>query len=81
AIYCNLEEIDFAIFDKYSELIGKFVKDYVKRKMEWDSVNPRNKEIYSAYQDEIKEFNSTKEINSLEDFQENNIELFKKLLQ
>ncbi|MGL5640042.1 MAG: hypothetical protein ACRDCD_00050, partial [Mycoplasmoidaceae bacterium] len=76
-----LEEIDFTIFDKYCELISKFVKGFVQRKMDWDSVNPRNKEIYSAYQDEIKEFNSTKEINSLEDFQENNAEVFKKLLQ
>ncbi|MGL4616605.1 MAG: hypothetical protein ACRCUM_00040 [Mycoplasmoidaceae bacterium] len=81
AIYSNLQEMDFVIFDKYCELINNFVKDFLKRKMDWDAINPRNKEIYSAYQDEIKEFNSTKEINSIEDFKENNSEIFKKLLQ
>ena len=80
SIYCNLAGIDFTIFDKYIELISKFVKDFMKRKIEWDSINSRNKEIYSAYQDEIKDSNSTKDINSFEDFKEFNLELLNKLL-
>lgn len=79
-IYCNLAGIDFTIFDKYIELISKFVKDFMKRKIEWDSINSRNKEIYSAYQDEIKDSNPTKDINSFEDFKEFNLELLNKLL-
>lgn len=80
SIYCNLAGIDFTIFDKYIELISKFVKDFMKRKIEWDSINSRNKEIYSAYQDEIKDSNPTKDINSFEDFKEFNLELLNKLL-
>ncbi len=80
SIYCNLAGIDFTIFDKYIELISKFVKDFMKRKIEWDSINSRNKEIYSAYQDEIKDSNPIKEINSFEDFKEFNLELLNKLL-
>ena len=34
SIYCNLAGIDFTIFDKYIELISKFVKDFMKRKIE-----------------------------------------------
>ena len=80
SIYCNLAGIDFTIFDKYIELISKFVKDFMKRKIEWDSINSRNKEIYSAYQDEIKDSNPIKDINSFEDFKEFNLELLNKLL-
>ena len=76
----QLAGIDFTIFDKYIELISKFVKDFMKRKIEWDSINSRNKEIYSAYQDEIKDSNPTKDINSFEDFKEFNLELLNKLL-
>lgn len=81
AIYSNLEDFDFTLFDKYSELISKFVKEYFKRKMEWDAANPRNKEIYSAYQDEMKDSISSREINSLEDFQKFNSEILSKLIQ
>lgn len=80
SIYCNLAGIDFTIFDKYIELISKFVKDFMKRKIEWDSINSRNKEIYSAYQDEIKDSNPINDINSFEDFKEFNLELLNKLL-
>ena len=80
SIYYNLAGIDFTIFDKYIELISKFVKDFMKRKIEWDSINSRNKEIYSAYQDEIKDSNPIKDINSFEDFKEFNLELLNKLL-
>ena len=64
-IYCKLAGIDFTIFVKYIQLISIFVKVFMMRWIEWVSINSRIKEIYSAYQDEIKDSNASKDINCL----------------